>query len=314
MRSLQMATYRPSAAMRRHLEVVDKDPSKAMDLSPELRRELDSMTDADLGEMAQSVKYSRGEPIHLTDEQNAAFREQNQHLPTFGKKAGPVPKAPPGKFAGQGEAPGQSMSDAWAKFGGSKEAFKAEVFKPVPLDCRIGRQEWLVQGVCYSKDGKVAILNGGAVYDADHGKAHAERLQKIYPWFDFHVVSQWSWIPMPMDEETARGVQRTYKDKNLNAIMDEHFKTSTSAKQRQLEQVREVEANKGPRAETEPEFPPTQVQTNMIDDDAADGEVEERKALPRKEASEDEVIESCSGSEDTQDNDRLKELEQLNAE
>lgn len=272
-----MATYKPSEAMRHHMEVVDKDSSKAMDLSPGLRRELDSMTDADLAEMAKSVKYSRGQPIHLTDDQNRQFREQNQHLPTFGKKTS-VPRAPPGKFAGQGEAPGQSMSDAWAKFGGSFEAFKEEVFKPIPLDMRVGKQEWLVQGVCFSKEGKVAILNGGAFYDPEQAKAHAQRLQKRTPWFDYHVVSQWAWVPFPMCEETARGVQRTYNDKNLNAILKEHFETSTSAKARQLAEVREVEENKGPRApDAAEEFPATQIQTNMIDDGAGDDEVRDRE-------------------------------------
>ena len=275
-----MGTYKPSEAMKRHLKRVEADPGKAMELSPALRRELDGMTEADLGQMAQSVKFSRGQPIHLTDEQNREFVAANKHLPTFSKKAETF-KAPPGKFAGadaQGGG-GGAMSDAWAKFGGSVEDFKAEVFKAVPADLRVGRQEWLVQGVVYGKDGKVAILNGGCFQDSEKAEAHARRLQDHTPWFDFHVVSKWSWVPYPMTEDTARGVQRTYKDDNLNAIMREHFDTSTSVRQRQLEEAREVEERRGAReGGPDGEFPPTEVQVNQIDDGAGDNEIKEREA------------------------------------
>ena len=240
-----MATYEMSDAMRRHLERVAEEPDRAMDLAPELRKELDGLSGEDLAAMARSVKYVKGAPIHLTDDQNEAFRAQNRHMPTFGKNDGSVPRAPPGKYgagagAGTGAGEGVSMSSAWEKFGGSFEAFKAEVFKPVPADLRIGKQEWLVQGVCYSGDGKVAILNGGSFYGDEAAMAHAERLQNVYPWFDFHVVSQWAWIGFPPDDDTARGVQRTYKDKNLDAIMREHFRSSVAGKGRQLEEMRAV--------------------------------------------------------------------------
>lgn len=197
-----MATYEPSEAMRRHCEAADECPEKAMELSPALRRELDGLTDEDLKSMAQAVKVSKGAPIHLTDEQNSLFRQANQHMPTFGK-TGDLRRGPSGsetsstgtggKYAAGGGTGGQSMSDAWAKFGGSKEAFKQEVFKPVPADLRLGRQEYIVQAVAYAADGKVAILNGGAfVDDVERAKAHAERLQGVFPWFDFHIVSMWS--------------------------------------------------------------------------------------------------------------------------
>lgn len=85
-------------------------------------------------------------------------------------------------------------------------------------------------------------------------------------------------IPYPMAEETAKGVQRTYKDKNLHAIMKEHFETSVSAKQRQLKEIEEVKQRRGPREASgnDEEFPKTELQTNMIDDTAGDGDVREK--------------------------------------
>lgn len=274
-----MSTYQPSNAMRRHLEEVDKDPSKAMDLSPQLRRELDGLSQQDLATMAQQVKYSKGAPIHLTDEQNAEFRAMNQHMPTFSKpSAVHAPRAPPGKYSGKQEAV-SAMSDAFERFGGSVEAFKAEVFKPVPADHRVGKQEYIVIGTCYSNDNtKVAILPCGCFADPEPAEVHASRVQDRYPWFDFHIATKWSWIPLPLDDETARGVQRTYKDKNLNSIMNEHFETSVSQKQRQLREMREVEERRGPReAPDEEEFPPTQIMAGCIDDSVGDNEVRERE-------------------------------------
>ncbi len=268
-----MTGYQPSKLMQQHLAAVESDPSKAMDLSPALCNELDTLSPEDLAHMAKTVKYSKGAPIHLTDDQNKAFRQQNQHMPTFSKNPGSVPKAPPGRFSGQAESVGNAMSDAWANFNGSFEAFKAEVFKPVPAELRVGRQEFIVQGATYKDQVGVALLNGGAFQDADTAKAQAERLQNVYPWFDFHVVSMFGWMPYPPDEETMRGVQRTYKDKNLDAIMRTHFANGVSGKKRQLDEMREVEARRGPRLEEAHEFPKNTLMVNMIDDDAPDGEV-----------------------------------------
>lgn len=273
--AMPSSTYRPSKLMQDHLSATDSDPSKAMELTPALRHELAGISPTDLAKMAESVKYSKGAPIHLTDEQNEQFKQENMHLPTFSKPSdSQVPKAPPGKFGmGQGAAQGNAMSDAWDKFEGSFEAFKEDIFKPVPAELRVGKQAWLVVG-CVHKDGTgVGLLFGGSFLDSERAMGHAERLQNSYPWFDFHVVSQWGWVAFPPEEDTMRGVQRTYKDKNLDAIMRTHFETSTQAKKKQLAQVREVEANRGPRAPEEPEFPPNRILANMIDDGAAQGEV-----------------------------------------
>ncbi len=271
-----MATYEMSDAMRRHLERTAAEPEKAMELGPALRRELDGLSREDLAEMAKSVKYVKGQPIHLTEEQNEAFRAQNRHMPTFGKG---VPRAPAGKYAqGSGPPEGASMRSAWERFGGSFEEFKAAVFKAVPAELRVGKQEWLVQATAYSEDGKVAIMNGGSFYDDEAAMAHAQRLQDVYPWFDFHVVSQWAWVAYPPDDETARGIQRTYKDKNLEAVMREHFRSSVAGKERQQAEQREVEERRGPRAEAgEPEFPPTTFLADQIDDGAGDDEVVARE-------------------------------------
>lgn len=282
-----MSRYKPSKLMERHLAAVEKDPSKALELSAPLRRELEGLTGADLAEMSQAVKFSKGRPIHLTDEQNEAFKAENRHRPSFSSAseaaaaapapAQKVPRAPAGKFGGPvgGQSDENSMSDAWAKFGGSFEAFKEEVFKPVPADLRVGKQEWLVQGVVHQPGGGVGLLNCGSFQEAEAAMGHAERMQAWRPYFDFNVVSQWGWVAYPMDEDTARGVQRTYKDKNLDAIMRDHFANSSRVTERQAREMKEVEANRGPRAETgaEPEFPPTQILTDMIDDGAGIDEV-----------------------------------------
>ena len=269
--------YQPSQAMQDHLTAAQDDPSKAMRLPASLRAELDQISPETLQKMAGSVKYSKGTPIHLTDEQNARFRQQNQHLPTFSKTDALIPKAPVGKYSLGAGGSDNAMSNAWAKFEGSFEAFKAEIFKPVPAELRIGKQEWLVQA-CTAKDQVgVAILNGGSFNDPDAAMAHAQRLQNVYPFFDFHVVSQWAWVAMPPAEDTMRGVQRTYKDKNLDAIMREHFINNSQGKEKQLKQIQEVQANKGPREEEEPEFPRNEIHVDMIDDDAPQGEVVARE-------------------------------------
>ncbi|KAK9844870.1 hypothetical protein WJX74_007994 [Apatococcus lobatus] len=270
-----------------YLKAKNRDPETEM--TEGARRALDACTDEDLSGFAKQVKARVGKPMHLTPEQEAAFRASGGDLPTVTRADGGAGaggyRPPPGKFAagtaGGGPACG-SMKNAWDRFEGSFESFKAGVLRPDPDHLHVGLQQWVVvTRIGEPLVDRMAQKVSGAFATAEEAESHATRVREEFPWFDVDVLSMYHFIPYPTTEEVKRGVRRVYDDENLTATMRAHFEQNTASKAGQMERVakaRERASDPGKFEEADRvaaesgkqgEYPRMEFVPNAIDDECS---------------------------------------------
>lgn len=291
-------------ALEEYLKAKQLNPDAEMTRGAKLA--LDKLTDEDLAAFARQVKVKVGEPVNLTNEQNAAFRAGGGGETEIARAAEPaadgapegasgsasepasksenVPyKAPAGKFAGGGTSAGGgigSMSNAWARFSGSFEDFKAHVLRPDPDRLHVGLQKWaVVTRIGQPLVDRMAQKVSGTFADPEEAEIHAKRLRDEFPWFDVDVVSMYHFVPYPTEEAVKRGIKRVYDDDVLDQSLRAHFDDNVSCKERQMDRISEaVERAKNPAkfraadearkaAGKQSEFPPLQFVPNAVDDD-----------------------------------------------
>ena len=284
-------------ALEEYLEAKRLNPEAEM--SAGAKAALDKLTDEDLAAFARQVKVKVGEPVNLTNDQNAAFRARGGGETEIARAAGPATgsstgaakgkeapyKAPAGRFAGGGAAAGGGigpMSNAWARFEGSFDEFKAHVLRPDPDRLHVGLQKWaVVTRVGQPLVDRMAQKVSGTFADAEEAEKHARRLRDEFPWFDVDVVSMYHFVPYPTEEAVKRGIKRVYDDDVLDQSLRAHFDDNVGSKERQMGRISEAverardparfaEADEARRAAGgQGEFPPLRFEPNAIDDDDA---------------------------------------------
>lgn len=276
--------FEVTPALEAYLKAKQADPDA--ELTEGAKAALDRLTDEDLAGFAKQVKVRVGEPVGLTEGQNAAFRASGGDLPTV-TRAGDKDvgyRPPAGRYSGPGggqsAAQGAgSLKNAWDRFEGDFESFKAWALRGDPDHLHTGLQRWaVVTRIGAPLVDRMAQKVSGAFATSEEAEAHAVRLRDEFPWFDVDVVSMYHFVPYPTDEETRRGVRRVYDDKTLDETMRAHFKEGSDSKGRQMERIREAverakdpaqfaEADAARRERGDPEdFPPLGFQPNAVDD------------------------------------------------
>ena len=260
--------FQVTPALAAYLKANSENPGKA-EMTPGAKAALDKMTDADLAEFAKQVKVRVGEPVNLTNEQNAAFRASGGDLPEIaraepmaepsqaptgrcrvkedGKGAG-VPYRPPGgKFAGPGGASGSgsgsvgSLRNAWTDRFASFDDFKAWVLRPDPEYLHVGLQKFVVM-VRIGKPlvDQMAQKVSGCFATEEEAEAHARRCKQEFPYFDYDVLSMYNLVPYPVEDKVMRGVKRLYDDDNMDAALRSHYEQNTESKSNQMDRIAEA--------------------------------------------------------------------------
>ena len=104
----------------------------------------------------------------------------------------------------------------------------SSMMEPDPVHMQVSGQNFAVISCIPGPNGRVAMKMRGCFFDERSAGAHAEKLMRVDPHFDIHVVSMYNWVLLPPEPEELEG-KEAYVNEHVADMMRRYRQTIEAA-------------------------------------------------------------------------------------